>query len=113
MSSGNTIRADGSFSVSGLAPGSYTIQAMNPSFNGGVVDMSAMATTKIVTSYVGHHTVGAGQLSDLITTIHRTLGQLAPTQADTQPPSAINLVDYQIRRRPILDGLTSEYQIAA
>jgi len=30
----------------------------------------------MVTSYVGHHTVGAGQLSDLITTIHRTLGQL-------------------------------------
>ena len=44
---------------------------------------------------------------------HRTLGQLAPAQADTQPPSAINLADYQIRRRPILDGLISEYQIAA
>jgi hypothetical protein len=25
----------------------------------------------------------------------------------------INLVDYQVHRRPILDGLTSEYQIAA
>jgi len=25
----------------------------------------------------------------------------------------INLGDYQVRRRPILDGLTSEYQIAA
>jgi hypothetical protein len=25
----------------------------------------------------------------------------------------INLADYQIRRRPILDGLTSEYQISA
>jgi hypothetical protein len=25
----------------------------------------------------------------------------------------INLVDYQVRRRPILDGLTSEYQITA
>jgi putative transposase len=44
---------------------------------------------------------------------HRTLGQLAPTQADTQPPSAINLADHQIRRRSILDGLTSEYQITA
>jgi putative transposase len=44
---------------------------------------------------------------------HRTPGQLAPAQADTQPPPAINLADYQVRRRAILDGLTSEYQIAA
>jgi putative transposase len=44
---------------------------------------------------------------------HRTLEQLAPAQADTQPPHVINLADYQVRRRPGLDGLTSEYQIAA
>src|SRR5918997_479846 len=44
---------------------------------------------------------------------HRALGQLTPTQAETQPPHMINLVDYQVHRRPILDGLTSEYQIAA
>jgi len=44
---------------------------------------------------------------------HRALAQLAPAQADTQPPHVINLVDYQVRRRPILDGLTSEYQIIA
>jgi putative transposase len=44
---------------------------------------------------------------------HRTLEQLTPTQADTQPPHAVNLADYQVGRRPILDGLTSEYQIAA
>jgi putative transposase len=44
---------------------------------------------------------------------HRTLEQLTPTQADTQPPHAVNLADYQVDRRPILDGLTSEYQIAA
>jgi putative transposase len=44
---------------------------------------------------------------------HRTLGQLAPAQAKTQAPSAINLADYQVRRRPVLGGLTSEYQIAA
>jgi putative transposase len=43
---------------------------------------------------------------------HRTLAQLAPTQAETQPPP-INLADHQVRRRPILDGLTNEYQIAA
>ncbi|MGH3806985.1 MAG: integrase core domain-containing protein [Pseudonocardiaceae bacterium] len=44
---------------------------------------------------------------------HRTLGQLAPAQAETQSPHVINLVDHQIHRRPILDGLTSEYHIAA
>ncbi|MGH4011200.1 MAG: integrase core domain-containing protein [Pseudonocardiaceae bacterium] len=44
---------------------------------------------------------------------HRTLGQLAPVQAETHPPRVINLVDHKVRRRPILDGLTSEYQPAA
>jgi putative transposase len=44
---------------------------------------------------------------------HQTLGQLAPVQAETQPPPVINLVDHQVRRRPILGGLASEYQIAA
>ncbi|MGH3822546.1 MAG: integrase core domain-containing protein [Pseudonocardiaceae bacterium] len=44
---------------------------------------------------------------------HRTLGQLAPAQAETHPPLVINLADHQVRRRPILNGLTSEYQIAA
>ena len=41
------------------------------------------------------------------------LAQLTPTQAETQPPPVINLVDHHDRRRSILDGLTSEYQIAA
>jgi putative transposase len=44
---------------------------------------------------------------------HRALTQLAPAQADTQPPHVINLVNYQVHRRPILDGLTNEYQITA
>lgn len=44
---------------------------------------------------------------------HRALAQLTPTQADTQPPHVINLVSYHVRRRSIIDGLTSEYQIAA
>jgi len=30
-------------------------------------------TTKIVSSYVRHHTVGADQVSDLITSVHRAL----------------------------------------
>src|ERR1700724_620454 len=33
-------------------------------------------TAKIVGSYVRHHTLEAGQLSDLITTVHRALGEL-------------------------------------
>jgi hypothetical protein len=44
---------------------------------------------------------------------HRALAQLAPAQAETQPPHGINLADHRIHRRPILDGLTSEYHIAA
>jgi putative transposase len=43
---------------------------------------------------------------------HRSLGQLAPAQADTGPPKPINLTDHQIRRKQVLSGLTHEYQIA-
>jgi transposase InsO family protein len=49
----------------------------------------------------------------LIVNEHRTLGQRAPIQAETHPPQAINLTNYQVRRRSILDGLTNEYQLAA
>jgi putative transposase len=44
---------------------------------------------------------------------HRALAQLTPAQAETQPPPMINLADHQVRRRPILGGLTNDYQIAA
>jgi len=44
---------------------------------------------------------------------HRTLEQLTPAQAETQPPRVINLADNQVRRKAILDGLTSEYHLAA
>jgi putative transposase len=44
---------------------------------------------------------------------HRTLGQLASAQAETQSSPVINFADHQIRRRPILGGLTSEYQICS
>ena len=43
---------------------------------------------------------------------HRSLGPLAPAQADTRPPE-INLAEYRIRRKQVLGGLTHEYQIAA
>jgi transposase InsO family protein len=44
---------------------------------------------------------------------HQALAQLTPAQVETKPPQAINLANYQIRRKPILDGLTNEYQLAA
>jgi len=44
---------------------------------------------------------------------HRSLGQLTPAQADSQPPELINLADHQIRRKPVLGGLNSEYYVAA
>ena len=43
---------------------------------------------------------------------HRALSQLAPAQAGTRPPE-INLAEHWIRRKQVLGGLTSEYQIAA
>lgn len=43
---------------------------------------------------------------------HRGLGQLTPAQAETGPPTPINLANYRIRRKTILGGLTHEYQIA-
>jgi transposase InsO family protein len=44
---------------------------------------------------------------------HRTLGKLAPVQAETQSQPLINLADHQVHRRPILGGLTNEYHLAA
>jgi putative transposase len=44
---------------------------------------------------------------------HQALAQLTPAQVETQSPHVINLADHQVRRRPILDGLTSEYHIGA
>ena len=43
---------------------------------------------------------------------HRALDQLPPAQAHTPPPQ-INLAEHQIRRKQVLDGLMSQYQIAA
>jgi transposase InsO family protein len=44
---------------------------------------------------------------------HRSLAQLAPTQVETGSPEPINLADYRVDRKPILDGLSSEYHRAA
>ena len=39
-------------------------------------EASPHLTETIVSSYVRHHTVGANQLSDLIITVHRAIGEL-------------------------------------
>ena len=44
---------------------------------------------------------------------HRSLRQLAPAQAETRPPTPIDLANYRVQRRPIHDGLTSECKIVA
>ena len=43
----------------------------------------------------------------------RALRQLSPHQAETALPAPIDLAAYRLRRKPVLGGLTSEYQIAA
>jgi transposase InsO family protein len=58
---------------------------------------------QVLTEYLRHYTTARP---------HRALGQLAPAQADTQPPQ-INLAEHRIRRRQVPGGLTHEYQIAA
>ena len=44
---------------------------------------------------------------------HRSLGQLAPAQADTCPPELVDLAEYWIHRKQVLSGLTHEYYVAA
>jgi hypothetical protein len=44
---------------------------------------------------------------------HRSLGQLAPAQADCQPPEPVDLANHRIRHKQVLGGLTCEYYIAA
>jgi putative transposase len=56
---------------------------------------------RALTSYLLHHNTARP---------HRAPGHLTP--APTRPPQ-INLAEHRIRRKQILGGLTSEYQIAA
>ena len=58
---------------------------------------------QVLTEYLRHYNTARP---------HRTLGQLAPAQADTRPPE-IKLAKYRIRWKQVLGGLTHEYQIAA
>jgi predicted transcriptional regulator len=49
-------------------------------------------TTKIVRSYVQHHIVGAGQLSELIASVHRALAQLGhPVQPEEVRTPAVSV----------------------
>src|SRR5258707_239799 len=54
--------------------------------------VNPLLTAKIVGSYLRHHTVGAGQLPDLIATVHRSLGQLgrqAPVEEVLAPAVSV------------------------
>ena len=49
----------------------------------GFVNCEAHLTTKIVQSYVRHHRLGPNQLPDLISSVHRAIGQLGqPVQSE-------------------------------
>src|SRR5262252_1852715 len=49
-------------------------------------------TTKIVSSYVRHHTVGADQVSELITSVHQALAQLGqPVQTQEVLTPAVSV----------------------
>jgi putative transposase len=58
---------------------------------------------QVVTEYLIHYNTARP---------HRALDQLPPAQAHTPPPQ-INLAEHQIRRKQVLGGLISQYQIAA
>jgi putative transposase len=58
---------------------------------------------QVLTEYLRHYNAARP---------HRSLGQLAPAQADTGPPKPINLAEHRIRRKQVLRGLTHEYQLA-
>jgi predicted transcriptional regulator len=49
-------------------------------------------TTQIVVSYVRHHRLGPDQLSDLITSVHRAIGQLGhPPEPDQVLTPAVSV----------------------
>ena len=50
---------------------------------------------RVLTEYLQHYNTARP---------HRSLGQLAPAQADTRPPQ-INLAEHRIRRKQVLGGL--------
>jgi putative transposase len=59
---------------------------------------------RVLTEYLPHYNTARP---------HRSLGQLIPAQADTQRPEPLNLADYRIRKRQVVEGLTYEYYVPA
>ena len=70
---------------------------------GQLLTVSEHHLRQVLTEYILHYNTARP---------HRALGQLAPGQAHTRAPQ-LNLAEHRIRRKQILSGLTSEYQIAA
>jgi hypothetical protein len=70
---------------------------------GQLLTVSEHHLRQVLTEYLLHYNTARP---------HRALGQPAPGQAHTRPPQ-INLAEHRIRRKQVLGGLTSEYQIAA
>jgi putative transposase len=58
---------------------------------------------QVLTGYLRHYNTARP---------HRALSQLALAQAHSRPPE-IHLARHRIRRKQVLGGLTSQYQIAA
>jgi predicted transcriptional regulator len=55
-------------------------------------NVNHLHTTKIVGSYLRHHTVGASQLPDLITSVHRSLSELGlPVLVEEVPIPAVSV----------------------
>ena len=44
---------------------------------------------------------------------HRGIGQLSPSQAETSPPTPIDLADHRVHRRAILGGLINGHRISS
>jgi putative transposase len=70
---------------------------------GRLLIVSERHLRQVLTEYLAHYNTARP---------HRALGQLPPAHAHTRPPK-INLAEHRIRRREVLGGLTSEYEIAA
>ncbi|MDP4511556.1 integrase core domain-containing protein [Nonomuraea turcica] len=58
---------------------------------------------RALTRYLGHYNTARP---------HRGIGQLCPSQAETGPPTPIDLARHEVHRRAVLGGLINEYQIA-
>ncbi|MET9248813.1 integrase core domain-containing protein [Nonomuraea sp. NPDC003709] len=59
---------------------------------------------RILTQYLEHYNTARP---------HRGLGQLCPSQAETGPPSPVDLAAHRVHRRTILGGLINKYRITS